>query len=183
MKRPGGSLQVKIGEAEVRLLRNMWDWVQRKQEDKGWRIGESQRRHKWQQRTSNGWTRKGARWVVNAKLTEETLMYICKGSQAVLEAVTWVIPIHHPTQIKSPPFSLSIHKSNYRSTAYGELSLPDGSVQRVHLPRRHGFDPWVGKIPWRRKRQPTPVFVPAKSMDRGAWRATVRGATQDSDTT
>ena len=24
--------------------------------------------------------------------------------------------------------------------------------------RRHGFDPWVGKIPWRRKWQPTPVF-------------------------
>ena len=29
--------------------------------------------------------------------------------------------------------------------------------------RRHGFDPWVGKIPWRRKRQPTPEFVPGKS--------------------
>ena len=25
MKRPGGSLKVKIVEAEVRLLRNMWD--------------------------------------------------------------------------------------------------------------------------------------------------------------
>ena len=26
-----------------------------------------------------------------------------------------------------------------------------------------GFDPWVRKIPWRRKRQPTPVFMPGKS--------------------
>ena len=26
-----------------------------------------------------------------------------------------------------------------------------------------GFDPWVGKIPWRRKRQPTPVFLPGES--------------------
>ena len=25
--------------------------------------------------------------------------------------------------------------------------------------RRHRFDPWVGKIHWRRKRQPTPVFL------------------------
>ena len=25
------------------------------------------------------------------------------------------------------------------------------------------FDPWVGKIPWRRKQQPTPVFLPGKS--------------------
>ena len=29
--------------------------------------------------------------------------------------------------------------------------------------RRNGFDPWVGKIPWRREQQPTPVFFPGKS--------------------
>ena len=29
--------------------------------------------------------------------------------------------------------------------------------------RRPEFYPWVGKIPWRRKRQPTPVFVPGES--------------------
>ena len=29
--------------------------------------------------------------------------------------------------------------------------------------RRHRFDPWVRKIPWRRKRQHTPVFLPGKS--------------------
>ena len=29
--------------------------------------------------------------------------------------------------------------------------------------RRREFDPWVGKIPWRRKWQPTPVFLPGKS--------------------
>ena len=29
--------------------------------------------------------------------------------------------------------------------------------------RRPGFDPWVEKIPWRRKRQPTPVLSPGKS--------------------
>ena len=28
--------------------------------------------------------------------------------------------------------------------------------------RRPGFDPWVGKIPWRRKWQPTPVLLPGK---------------------
>ena len=26
-----------------------------------------------------------------------------------------------------------------------------------------GFDPWVGKIPWRRARQPTSVFLPGES--------------------
>ena len=29
--------------------------------------------------------------------------------------------------------------------------------------RRHGFDSWVKKIPWRRKWQPTPVVLPGKS--------------------
>ena len=28
--------------------------------------------------------------------------------------------------------------------------------------RRLRFDPWVGKILWRRKRKPTPVFLPEK---------------------
>ena len=27
---------------------------------------------------------------------------------------------------------------------------------------RRGFDPWVGKIPWRRAWQPTPVFLPGE---------------------
>jgi len=29
--------------------------------------------------------------------------------------------------------------------------------------KRCRFDPSVGKIPWRRKWQPTPVFLPGKS--------------------
>ena len=29
--------------------------------------------------------------------------------------------------------------------------------------QRHRFDPWVGKIPWKRKWQPSPVFLPGKS--------------------
>ena len=28
---------------------------------------------------------------------------------------------------------------------------------------RLGFDPWVGKVPWRRERQPTPVLLPRRS--------------------
>ena len=28
---------------------------------------------------------------------------------------------------------------------------------------RHGFDPWVGKIPWKKAGQPTPVFLPGES--------------------
>ena len=44
--------------------------------------------------------------------------------------------------------------------------LPDGSVVK-NLPANAGDTGgvylWVGKIPWRRKWQPTPVFWPGKS--------------------
>ena len=29
--------------------------------------------------------------------------------------------------------------------------------------KRPGFDPWVEKIPWKRTRQPTPIFLPGES--------------------
>ena len=34
--------------------------------------------------------------------------------------------------------------------------------------KRRGFDPWVGKIPWRREWLPTPVFLPGESH---GWRS------------
>ena len=34
--------------------------------------------------------------------------------------------------------------------------------------KRHVFDPWVGKIPWRRTWQPTPVFLPGESHEQGS---------------
>ena len=40
----------------------------------------------------------------------------------------------------------------------------DSVGRRIHLQfRRHRLDPWVRKIPWRRKWQSTPVFLPVKS--------------------
>ena len=37
--------------------------------------------------------------------------------------------------------------------------------------RTPGFDPWVGKVPWRKEWVLTPVFFMKSSMDRGAWQA------------
>ena len=33
--------------------------------------------------------------------------------------------------------------------------------------KRRVCDPWVGKIPWNRKWQPTPVFLPGESHGQG----------------
>ena len=42
-------------------------------------------------------------------------------------------------------------------------------IQRKFFIQKHirtlMFNPWVGKIPWRRERLPTPVFWPGESMD------------------
>ena len=46
----------------------------------------------------------------------------------------------------------------------GNQGFPGVSDDRV-CPQceRPEFDPWVGKIPWRRKWQPTAVFLPGES--------------------
>ena len=49
------------------------------------------------------------------------------------------------------------------------MGFPGGSdSKKICLQgRRPRFSPWVGKIPWRRKWQPTPVFVPEEFL---GWR-------------
>ena len=43
------------------------------------------------------------------------------------------------------------------------------SSKETPIGRKRGLESWVEKILWRRKRQPTPIFLPGKS-DRGAGR-------------
>ena len=44
-------------------------------------------------------------------------------------------------------------------TGFGLLS----GKESIYQCRRHEFNPWVRKIPSRRKGQPTPVFLPGES--------------------
>ena len=46
------------------------------------------------------------------------------------------------------------------------MGFPGGTSSKEPIYRRHkrpGFNAWVGKIPWRRTWQPTPVFLPGES--------------------
>ena len=49
-----------------------------------------------------------------------------------------------------------------------QLSFPDGSAGKESVCNAEDigdvFDPWVRKTPWRRKWQPTPLFLPKKSQ-------------------
>ena len=53
----------------------------------------------------------------------------------------------------------------FRNCSYANcLGFPGGtSGKELSCQWRCGFDPWVGKIPWRRAWQPTPVFLPGES--------------------
>ena len=48
----------------------------------------------------------------------------------------------------------------------GRLSGSSDGKASAYNVMRPRFDPWVGKIPWRRKWQPTPVLLPGKSHGR-----------------
>ena len=71
------------------------------------------------------------------------------------------------------PFALETPLPEGHSTGGTEGRLvAQTSRLRICLQcRTPGFNPWVGKTSWRRKWQPTPVFLPGESMDRGAWQA------------
>ena len=70
-----------------------------------------------------------------------------------------------PSIVLSPlsVWSLSLSLLGFLGSAVGRESA---CQCRRH--KRCGFHPWVGKIPWRRKWQPTPVLLPGKSH---GWRS------------
>ena len=49
--------------------------------------------------------------------------------------------------------------------------------------RRHKFDPWVGKMPWKRKWQTTPIFLPGKFHEQRSLAGYNPWGHKESDTT
>ena len=63
------------------------------------------------------------------------------------------------------------------------VSLVTQRLKRPPAMREIRFDPWIRKIPWRRKWQPAPVFLPGES---NGWRSLAGYSSQgrkESDTT
>ena len=66
-----------------------------------------------------------------------------------------------------PGLGRSPGKGNGNPLEYSEIWLPRGcsgkeSTCRCRRRKAHRLSPWVRKVPWRRKRPPTPVFSPRK---------------------
>ena len=66
---------------------------------------------------------------------------------------------------------------DFRATLVAQM------VKNLPACGRPGFDPWVGKIPWRRKWQPTPVFLPGESHGRRSLVGYSPWGHKESDTT
>ena len=70
------------------------------------------------------------------------------------------------SQLFNSKLSVNVNKSTKRTyfpRIVEETSLLAQTVKNRLQYRRPGFNPWVGKIPWRRAWHPTPVFLPGES--------------------
>ena len=65
--------------------------------------------------------------------------------------------------IIQPSVSLSSTQMRDPSLLKGNVALVVKILPANAGDTRRGFSSWVGKIPWRRKWQPTPVFLPGES--------------------
>ena len=91
--------------------------------------------------------------------------------------------------------SCNISKSNHLHVLIFKVfkNLPNKTVKKKKIkpkssqiwPIKPGFDAWVGRIPWKRARQPTkmarqptPVFYLENPWDRGVWRDAVHGVAE-----
>ena len=60
-------------------------------------------------------------------------------------------------------FSFMVPADYWHSPGGESDKDPPANAGDVRDAREYSFDPWVGKIPWQRAWQPTPVFLPGES--------------------
>ena len=85
-----------------------------------------------------------------------------------------------PPGLAPAPYAAALGKSlNISKTQFPHLWGSDGKESACNA----GFDPWVGRIPWRREWQPTPVFWPEKSHGQRSLAGYCPKGSRESDTT
>ena len=70
----------------------------------------------------------------------------------------------HPASDPWPHIRESIRIFNKWPWAFQVALVVKNQPDNAGGCKRQGFDPWAGKIPWRRARKPTPVFLPGESQ-------------------
>ena len=105
--------------------------------------------------TKKAWD-KGQDYMITIFVTHEWMDLSGNQRWMAVDTVTWRNPMRHLVEAQDT--------GNKVPTLYTSI-LPWwlGGKQSACQRRRHRFHPPVRKIPWRRKWQPTPVFLPGKS--------------------
>ena len=80
------------------------------------------------------------------------------------------------------PFDLTF-KTLYKLTLVYQGFLNGSVVKNLPTKLEVRVDPWVGKNPWSRKWEATPIFLPGKSHEQRILGATVHGVTKELDMT
>ena len=89
------------------------------------------------------------------------LQYSCRENP--VDRGAWWATVHRVAKSQTRLKQLSIHTPNNCTWGLPRWLRGKESACQVMICRRRGFNPWVRKIPWRRKWQPTPVFLLEKS--------------------
>ena len=111
-------------------------------------------------------------------------LFIKNLRKTQLEVITWMLE----ARLGCLPCSIFIcqcyRREREREAENGIIATEEENLQIIYIKStrkkhrlleagRPRFNSWVGKILWRRKWQPIPVFLPGESMDRGAWQTIV----------
>ena len=104
-------------------------------------------------------------WFVESLGLDYSRFCICCRSwnQSPLDTEGWLYMYSGILFIYEKEGNAAIFENIDRSWEYYRASLVVRGYSICLECRRPGFDPWVGKIPWRRKWQPTPVLLPGES--------------------
>ena len=101
---------------------------------------------------------------------ESNLCLLCLLQAGSLPVLYWQ-HLGSPVLVDSPSY-IEINNSAFGASQVAVVAKnPTSSAGDT----RCEFDPWVGKIPWKRACPHTPVFLPGESMGRGAWWVAVHG--------
>ena len=90
-----------------------------------------------------------------------------RGIRDQIANIHWIIEKtrvleKHPLLLHWLPQSLWLCGSQQTVEIHKEMGIPDHLIfllRNLYAGKRHGFDLWVGKIPWRRKWHPFPVYL------------------------